>query len=76
MTTLIASVGEPVTTEDGKVICYVKNSLFRNASMMAGDFHNFAEGERPWVGGEQVDQRCVRQDGNRMQICIKGEWRP
>lgn len=76
--TAFAKAGEPVTTVDGKVICYVKNDLRVGGVVMAGDFHRFAEGERPWVANETLDERCTRlnPNGSGPQICINGEWRP
>lgn len=73
-----AKAGEPVTDEDGNVICYVKHDLELHEPISADSFHNFTEGNRPWVAHEPVDRRCVRPlpwPGG-MQIRINGEWRP
>lgn len=78
MTGVFAKAGEAVTTEDGKVICYVKNDLRRGGVLAHDDFHRFAEGEQPWKPMSQIDYRCMRHNpsGNGPQICIEGEWRP
>lgn len=74
---LIAQAGEAVTTDDGTVICRVKNDLYYHRVLHPSDFHEFAEGETPWVLGERYDRRCIRQKPDlSMQMCINGEWRP
>lgn len=76
--TLIAKAGEKVTTGDGEPVCSVKNDIHTHSLMRASDFHEFAEGEMPWVNGQTYDRRCIRAtvDGYSWQICIDGEWRP
>jgi len=79
MTDVFARAGEPVTTQDGRVICYLKNDLRRHQAVSAGDFERFATGEDAWRAGEPIDYRCVRANPDRpngLQICINGEWRP
>lgn len=78
MSAVFAEAGEPVTSEDGRIICYVKNDLHRNTVCNPDDFHRFSDGERPWVRGEVMDARCFRVSPTRAgpQICINGEWRP
>ncbi len=76
MSEVFAKAGEPVTTEDGKVICYLKNDLRRGLTVFSSDFHQFAEGERAFAPGETFDRRCFRDGGRGHQICINGEWRP
>lgn len=74
---VFAKAGEPVTTPDGKVICYVKNDLRRRYPIMSGDFHEFQGNNEPWRPGMPTDPRCVRETRiGGMQICINGEWRP
>lgn len=80
MSGIFARAGEAVTTEDGKVICYLKNDLHRHLMVSAGDFERFEEGEPVWRPGMPLDERCTRTKPDRMgaglQICINGEWRP
>lgn len=78
MTSVFARSGEAVTTEEGKVICRVKNDLRRMTALQSSDFHEFADGETPWQIYQTMDSRCIRQrpDGRGPQICIEGEWRP
>lgn len=80
MSEIFARAGEPVTTESGKVICYLKNDLRRHHAVSASDFHEFAEGENAFFPGQEMDRRCTRphpDQGTRgTQICIDGEWRP
>lgn len=76
-TSAFAKAGEPVTTEDGKITCYVKNDLLLGMPIMAEDFGDFSEGEEPWMPNQAVDPRRLRQIGQfGMKICINGEWRP
>jgi hypothetical protein len=74
---MIAKAGEPVTDVKGYIICYVKHDIGRYSVVTADDFHNFTEGNTPWVAHERLDPRCTRQGPNGgLQICINGEWRP
>lgn len=79
---MIANAGEHVTDEAGNYICRVKNDLHYGMTIRPSDFHEFAEGETPWVPGQVYDKRCIRLNGEpfmrqrNAQICINGEWRP
>lgn len=77
MTDVFAKAGELVTTEDGKVICRVKNDLKKQSPISALDFDNFADDEIPWEPNTRMDTRCIRVSPNGgLQICIDKEWRP
>lgn len=74
---MIAKAGDAVTDEEGNIICRVKNDLRLHQMVSAHDFHEFTEGNTPWVPGHVFDRRCVRPNAiGGLQICINGEWRP
>lgn len=62
---------------NGETICKVVSDLHHNAPVSVDNFGEFAPGERQWVAGEKMDQRCFRPSmkGLGPQVYIEGEWR-
>lgn len=75
--TIVASAGERVQgAETGNTICELARDIRIYDQIQITDFHNFAEGEMPWLQGDPLDPRCTRATDNGWQIFVEGEWRP
>lgn len=71
MSGVFAKAGEPVTDEDGNVICYLAKDLVRYQPVRLDSFTGWVETAPK--EGDLIDRRFFKSEG---KICINGEWRP